>query len=168
MSFALAASTFCPLLLLGIWWRGLTWVGAMAGLVVGGGLVIVAQVVVVISSYTGRWAPSVLSQPALVTVPVAFLTMVMISRLTARRRPDDVNQILLRLHAPDPLGFMRDRESRFGTAGRARRVRPTAGTPTRAVAGLRSVWNCLTVGVWDSRRGARPSWRGLSHEQPYT
>ena len=29
-------STFCPLLLLGIWWRGLTDAGAIAGLVVGG------------------------------------------------------------------------------------------------------------------------------------
>ncbi|MFC6088313.1 cation acetate symporter [Saccharothrix lopnurensis] len=117
MSFALAASTFCPLLLLGIWWRGLTWVGALAGMVVGGGLVIGSQVVTVVSSYTGHWAPSVLSQPALVTVPVAFLAMVMISKLTARRRPEDVNQILLRFHAPDPLGFMRDRDvQRFGTA----------------------------------------------------
>ncbi|GAA3860794.1 cation acetate symporter [Saccharothrix violaceirubra] len=116
MSFALAASTFCPLLLLGIWWRGLTWVGAIAGMVVGGGLVIGAQVVNVISSYTGGWAHSVFAQPALVTVPMAFAAMVGISRLTARRRPEDVNQILLRFHAPDPLGFMRDRDvQRFGT-----------------------------------------------------
>jgi hypothetical protein len=79
--------------------------------------------VTVVSSYTGRWAPSVFSQPALVTVPVAFLTMVMISKLTSRRRPDDVNQILLRLHAPDPLGFMRDRDvQRFGTAEEKARV----------------------------------------------
>ncbi|QFZ16122.1 sodium/solute symporter [Saccharothrix syringae] len=116
MSFALAASTFCPLLLLGIWWRGLTWVGAMAGMVVGGGLVLGSLVVTVVSSYTGGWAPSVFSQPALLTVPVAFLAMVMISKLTARRTPEDVNQILLRFHAPDPLGFMRDRDvQRFGT-----------------------------------------------------
>ena len=35
-AFAVAASTFCPLLLLGIWWRRLSWVGAVAGLLVGG------------------------------------------------------------------------------------------------------------------------------------
>ncbi|MBB5958790.1 Na+(H+)/acetate symporter ActP [Saccharothrix tamanrassetensis] len=117
MSFALAASTFCPLLVLGIWWRGLTWMGAIAGLVVGGGLVIGSQVVTVVSSYTGDWAPSVFSMPALITVPVAFLTMVAISKLTSRQRPDDVSRILLRFHAPDPLGFMRDRDvQRFGTA----------------------------------------------------
>src|SRR5918994_7164103 len=34
-AFALAASTFCPLLLLGIWWERLTARGAAAGLVVG-------------------------------------------------------------------------------------------------------------------------------------
>src|SRR4051812_22242592 len=116
MSFALAASTFCPMLVLGIWWRGLTWVGAVCGLVVGGGLVIIAQGVTVASSYTGHWAPSVAAQPALVTVPVAFITMIVVSKGTRRRRPEDVNQILLRLHAPDPLGFIRDRDvARFGS-----------------------------------------------------
>ena len=38
LAFAVAASTFCPLLVLGVWWRRLTDVGALAGLVVGGGL----------------------------------------------------------------------------------------------------------------------------------
>ena len=38
LAFAVAASSFCPLLLLGIWWRGLTDVGATAGLLAGGGL----------------------------------------------------------------------------------------------------------------------------------
>ena len=33
LAFAVAASTFCPLLVLGIWWRGLTPAGAVAGLV---------------------------------------------------------------------------------------------------------------------------------------
>ena len=36
LAFAVAASTFCPLLVLGIWWRRLTDVGAIAGMVVGG------------------------------------------------------------------------------------------------------------------------------------
>ena len=36
LAFAVAASTFCPLLVLGIWWRGLTAPGAVAGLLVGG------------------------------------------------------------------------------------------------------------------------------------
>ena len=36
LAFAVAASTFCPLLVLGIWWRGLTPAGAVAGLLAGG------------------------------------------------------------------------------------------------------------------------------------
>ena len=38
LAFAMAAATFCPLLVLGIWWRGLTDAGALAGLLVGGAL----------------------------------------------------------------------------------------------------------------------------------
>ena len=34
--FAVAASTLCPLLVLGIWWRGLTAAGAVCGLLAGG------------------------------------------------------------------------------------------------------------------------------------
>ncbi|GLZ32605.1 cation acetate symporter [Lentzea sp. NBRC 105346] len=131
MSFALAASTFCPLLVLGIWWRGLTWIGAVCGMLVGGGMVISAQVLSVVSSYTGRWAPSIFTQPALITVPTAFLTMIIISKASRRRRPQDVNQILLRLHAPDPLGFIRDRDiARFGTAEEKARLADTKRSGT--------------------------------------
>ncbi|MCP2170454.1 Sodium:solute symporter family protein [Goodfellowiella coeruleoviolacea] len=116
MSFALAASTFCPLLVLGIWWRGLTWVGAVSGMVTGGGLVMVAMVGSVLSSYRGSEPHALLQQPALVTVPVAFLVMVVVSKATSRLLPEDVSRVLLRMHAPDRLGFMRDRDvARFGT-----------------------------------------------------
>jgi hypothetical protein len=41
------------------------------------------------------------------------------SLCTQSRIPDDVNRILLRLHAPDPLGFIKDRDiARFGASGR--------------------------------------------------
>ncbi len=117
MSFALAASTFCPVLLLGVWWRKLTWVGAAAGMVVGGGLVLAALVVHTVSGLTGNWAPSVFGQPALITVPVAFLTVVLVSKGTQNRLPPDVAQMRLRMHAPDNLGFIRDRAvASFGTA----------------------------------------------------
>ncbi|KAA9166799.1 cation acetate symporter [Amycolatopsis acidicola] len=115
MSFALAASTFSPLLVLGIWWRRLTWPGAMAGMIVGGGLVIAAIVLNTVSGYTGNWAPWLADQPALLTVPAAFLVTVLVSLATKDGTPADVNAVMLRLHAPDPLGFMRDRAvARFG------------------------------------------------------
>jgi Na+(H+)/acetate symporter ActP len=121
LSFALAASTFCPVLVVGIWWRRLTWVGAAAGMIVGGGLVLAALVLNIISEYTGSWAPWPVTQPALITVPAAFAAVFLVSLGTPRRIPDDVNRILLRMHAPDPLGFTRDRDvARFGS-GVARR-----------------------------------------------
>lgn len=116
MSFALAASTFCPVLLLGVWWRKLTWVGAAAGMVVGGGLVLTSLLLDTVSTFTGDWAPTILGQPALITVPIAFLTVILVSRATQNRLPSDVAQIRLRMHAPDGLGFIRDRAvARFGT-----------------------------------------------------
>ena len=47
LAFAVAASTFCPLLVLGSWWRGLSTVGAAAGLVVGGGLAAAAVAITI-------------------------------------------------------------------------------------------------------------------------
>lgn len=118
LSFALAASTFCPVLVVGIWWRRITWVGAAAGMVVGGGLVLVALALNIVSEYTGAWAPWPVQQPALITVPAAFAVVFLVSLCTPGRIPDDVNRILLRLHAPDPLGFIRDRDvARFGGNG---------------------------------------------------
>jgi Na+(H+)/acetate symporter ActP len=117
VTFALAASTFSPVLVLGIWWRKLTWVGAGAGMIVGGGLVLTAIVLDVVSRYTGDWAPSFIRQPALITVPIAFLVVIVVSKATHRRQPSDTSRTLLRMHAPDPLGFIRDRDvARFGTA----------------------------------------------------
>ena len=112
--FAVAASTFCPLLLLGIWWRGLTDHGAVAG-VLAGGLLAAGAVVVSLVGMVAEGAPAVLlHRPAIVSVPVAFLTMVLVSRRTAARRPPDADQVLLRLHAPERLGLSRDRLSDGG------------------------------------------------------
>ncbi|HKN98255.1 MAG TPA: cation acetate symporter [Pseudonocardiaceae bacterium] len=124
LSFALAASTFCPVLVVGIWWRRLTWVGAAAGMVVGGGLVLVALTLNIVSEFTGTPAPWPVVQPALITVPAAFAAVFLGSLCTQRRIPDDVNRILLRLHAPDPLGLTRDRDiARFGEAPSGRHAR---------------------------------------------
>ncbi|MEV6897959.1 cation acetate symporter [Amycolatopsis sp. NPDC051372] len=117
LTFALAASTFSPLLLLGIWWRKLSWPGALAGMLVGGGLVLAALGVDIAAGYASFEAPWFTSQPGLISVPAAFLTTYVVSRLTRYGRPELVNDIMLRLHAPDPLGLMNDRAvARFGQA----------------------------------------------------
>lgn len=120
MSFALAASTFCPLLLLGIWWQRLTWKGAVAGMLVGGGLVVAALVVNIVHNVTGTTAQWYTLQPALFTVPAAFLTTIVVSRLTQEDVPGDVGAVMLRMHAPDAFGLGKDRaDARFGKAEQA-------------------------------------------------
>jgi Na+(H+)/acetate symporter ActP len=109
VAFAVAASSFCPLLVLGIWWRGLTDYGATAGMLVGGGLAFIAVLPAAAGVLPPGWQ-AVLAQPAVFTVPLAFLTMVVVSRRTRDRVPVEVSRILLRLHAPDRLGLSKDRE----------------------------------------------------------
>jgi Na+(H+)/acetate symporter ActP len=103
LAFAVAASSFCPLLVLGIWWRGLTWVGAAAGLVVGGGSAAAAVLVAVLGPPLEGWAAALVAQPAAWTVPLAFAVMIGVSLATRNRVPADVGRTMLRLHAPDSL-----------------------------------------------------------------
>ncbi|HXT45558.1 MAG TPA: cation acetate symporter [Pseudonocardiaceae bacterium] len=110
LAFAVAASSFCPLLVLGIWWRGLTDAGAAAGILLGGGLAFAAVLPAAAGVLPPDWQ-ALLAQPAVFTVPLAFLTMVVVSRRTSDRVPADVSRILLRLHAPDRLGLSEDRDS---------------------------------------------------------
>jgi Na+(H+)/acetate symporter ActP len=107
--FAVAASTFCPLLVLGIWWRGLTAAGGIAGVLVGGISSAGAVALGLAGFVDSGWLGVLLYRPAIATVPAAFLTMIVVSRLTARHRPVDADQVLLRLHAPERLGLSRDR-----------------------------------------------------------
>ena len=59
LAFAVAASSFCPLLVLGIWWRGLTAPGAAAGILAGGGAAVAAVFWTVVGApapgWAGRW-----------------------------------------------------------------------------------------------------------------
>ncbi|MFI5959536.1 cation acetate symporter [Cryptosporangium sp. NPDC051539] len=103
LAFAVAASSFCPLLVLGIWWRGLTDVGAAAGLLVGGGAAAVAVLLAVAGPPFTGWPAALVAQPAAWTVPLAFAVMVTVSMLTRRRIPSDVGATMLRLHAPESL-----------------------------------------------------------------
>lgn len=107
LAFGVAASTFCPLLVLGIWWRGLTDVGALAGLATGflGSSLGVAYA---FAPFEGEgWSDALLAQPAAWSVPLAFLTMVVISRFTRHRVPADVNRLMVRLHTPEAVALDR-------------------------------------------------------------
>jgi cation/acetate symporter len=103
LAFAVAASSFCPLLVLGIWWRGLTDVGAAAGILAGGGAAVAAVLVTVFGAPLTGWAATLVGQPAAWTVPLAFAVMVVVSKATGARVPPSVGATMLRLHAPDTL-----------------------------------------------------------------
>lgn len=103
LAFAVAASSFCPLLVLGIWWRGLTDVGAAAGILAGGGASLAAVLLTVLAVPLPGWWGTVTAQPAAWTVPLAFAVMVVVSLATRRRVPATVGLTMLRLHAPDAL-----------------------------------------------------------------
>lgn len=99
-AFTLAASTFCPLLLLGIWWRGLTAAGAVAGLV-GGGVSAATAPFVTLALDVGGWWGLLMGQPALWSVPVGFGLMIGVSLATRRRIPPTVARTMVRLHTPE-------------------------------------------------------------------
>jgi Na+(H+)/acetate symporter ActP len=107
--FAVAASTFCPLLVLGIWWRGLTARGAAAGVLVGGVLSTSAVLASLFVPLPEGVLGLLINRPAIATVPAAFLTMVLVSHMTRSEVPADVDDVLLRLHAPERLGLTHDR-----------------------------------------------------------
>ncbi|MBV9466459.1 MAG: cation acetate symporter [Solirubrobacterales bacterium] len=104
-AFALAASTFCPLFVLGIWWSRLTPQGAAVGMLAGGVCAIGAIVLGLAlgASGLGGALQAILTQPAIISVPVGFGTMIAISLRT--RPPADVRAQMLTLHAPEGLGL---------------------------------------------------------------
>jgi len=102
-AFALAASTFCPLLLLGIWWEGLTARGAAAGLIVGALAASSLIFTGLALGYEGGTLDDLLTQPAVISVPLAFATMVLVS-LRDRSTAPAADAQLLALHAPEGLG----------------------------------------------------------------
>ena len=87
LAFAIAASANFPALLLAIFWRGYTTAGAVASMLTGtvGALVLIylsPTVQIDILKHESAWFP--LRNPALVTMPLAFLVGVLVS-LAARR-----------------------------------------------------------------------------------
>ncbi|KQW47115.1 transporter [Nocardioides sp. Root1257] len=107
LAFAMAAATFCPLLLLGIWWRRLTSYGAVAGLAIGGLSSAVAIAWTVRTPAPSGWVDALMGQPAAWTVPLALLTMVVVSLGTRARVPDHADRFLVRLHTPETVDLDR-------------------------------------------------------------
>jgi Na+(H+)/acetate symporter ActP len=101
--FVFAASALTPVLLLGVWWPGLTARGAVAGMVCGaastGGALLLSAVVPgppVISA--------LLAQPAAWAIPLATGLMIVVSLADRRLVPARTERYLARLHLPERGG----------------------------------------------------------------
>ncbi|MET9675536.1 cation acetate symporter [Streptomyces sp. NPDC006482] len=101
LAFAVSASSFCPLLVLGIWWRRLTPPGAMAGLLLGGGSALAAVMATRAGLAPEGWPHTLMAWPAVWSVPLGFLTMVLVSLATPGRVPPGTPALLARLHLPE-------------------------------------------------------------------
>lgn len=108
--FAFTASTLSPVLVLGVWWRGLTAQGAFWGMAsgaiacagaIGLGLLLTPRDGAAPTVLLPEWLNAALTQPALLTVPLAVLVTVGVSRWGSGRVPTGVDRMLARLHVPE-------------------------------------------------------------------
>ena len=103
--FALTAATIAPVLLLSVWWRKLTAIGAIAAMLTGTVTTAIAVLVLPALSAIGIWSeplPSVLWQrPALVTVPLAFAAAIIGSLCSPSSRPIGTDRFLAHIHSPE-------------------------------------------------------------------
>jgi cation/acetate symporter len=95
MCFGIAASTFAPVLLLSVWWKGLTKEGAIAGLAVG---LVVALVFTFarFSNVPEVFGIRVLGNPALYGLMASLVTIIVVSKLT--RNTGNVREFMAMAH----------------------------------------------------------------------
>jgi Na+(H+)/acetate symporter ActP len=115
-AFAIAATSYFPLLFLSTWWCGITMKGAATGMLAGGMLSLVS---IVSTMFADNWGADGLKawyavhplvrtlaeQPAIWGLPLALVLMVTVSRATRATVPADVRRKMLVLHAPEALGL---------------------------------------------------------------
>jgi cation/acetate symporter len=108
-AFSLAAATFAPLMILGVWWRRLSRTGAVAGLGVGAVASTAAGLVTYAASPLGGWEGALLANPAAWCTPLALATTVIVSLATPGSVPRDTPRLMVRLHTPERVHLARSR-----------------------------------------------------------
>jgi cation/acetate symporter len=95
LAFAIAASTFFPVLMMGVWWKGTTEKGALTGMIVGmvGSAVMIA---------TNLLNVHTLMNPAVITVPAAFIAIYVVSKLDGNV-PEDTMEFMHKVHMPEKV-----------------------------------------------------------------
>ena len=109
LAFAVAAATFAPLIILGVWWRRLSTTGAMAGLVVGGVAAVGSIGITMAVGGLSGWPAALLANPAMWAAPLALLTAVTVSLATPSRIPASTRRTMVRLHTPERVALARSR-----------------------------------------------------------
>jgi cation/acetate symporter len=129
-AFAIAAASYFPLLFMSVWWRNMTMKGAATGMLTGGLCALGAVALTNLSSLAtdkgrmgeifARFAPLndfwavhpllriLCEQPAIWTVPMAIILMIVVSKMTAQDVPSDIRMKMLVLHAPEKLGLKQE------------------------------------------------------------
>jgi cation/acetate symporter len=95
MCFGIAASTFAPVLILSVWWRGLTKEGVIAGLVLG----LIVSLIFTFARFSNVpevFGLRVLGNPALYGVIASVVSIVVVSLLT--RSTGDAKRFMAMAH----------------------------------------------------------------------
>ncbi|HEY8991541.1 MAG TPA: cation acetate symporter [Luteolibacter sp.] len=128
-AFAIAATSYFPLLFLSTWWRGITMKGAATGMLAGG----LCSLATVVSTMVADQNPAaaglkawyaahplartLAEQPAIWGLPLALFLMVVVSKATRTTVPADVRRKMLVLHAPESLGLKQEYIEEHETPG---------------------------------------------------
>lgn len=127
-AFAIAAASYFPLLFMSVWWRGMTMKGAAVGMLGGGIAALFCTTIINVSdlkmiNMAAFWTANPLirilcEQPAIWTVPLAIILMIVVSKATASDAPSDIRMKMLVLHAPEKLGLKQEyiQEHQVGAA----------------------------------------------------
>lgn len=102
MVFTFTASSLAPVVLLAIWWRGLTVTGAVSGMVTGGLVSLVALFAGHLIDDAGM-SMAVLQYPALWIIPLVLVVTMLVSALGSQRPPGNTDEVLARLHLPESM-----------------------------------------------------------------
>lgn len=102
MVFTFTASSLAPIVLLAIWWRGLTVHGAITGMLTGAIMSLTALLTGQFSDTEGL-TTTMLQYPALWTVPLVLVVTMLVSALGAQRPPATTDEVMAQLHLPESI-----------------------------------------------------------------
>ncbi|MCK8825565.1 solute symporter family protein [Fuchsiella alkaliacetigena] len=95
LAFTVAASTFFPVLALGIWWKKATASGALWGMIVG---LLSSNILIFFADAFPAWLQY--ENPAIISLPLAFIVNIVVS-LVDGKIPADVNEFMELVHGPE-------------------------------------------------------------------